>query len=272
MTDLDEQVAANLRTWNERVAIHTTDTSGIYPFDDFFAGDNTITPIDDAEVGDVAGLRLAHLQCHFGLDTIRLARRGARATGLDFSADAVAQARDFAEKTGADADFVQANVYDAIDVLGAGSFDMVYVSWGAIYWLPDLKPWAKVVAALLKPGGRFFLAEGHPHLVQLEQHADGFLYHAYSGGSAQRFDEPSSYAGDGRELEHKTTYEWMHGIGDVLGSLLDAGLTLRKFKEHDSIPWPAVPCMIPTGDGMFRFPDGVSHPPCSFSLEAVKPG
>jgi len=272
MTDTDERVAANLRTWDERVAIHAGDKSGIYQFDAFFAGDNSITPIDDAELGDIAGLRIAHLQCHFGLDTIRLARQGASTVGLDFSPSAIKQARVFAEKTGADAQFVQSDLYRALDVLEAGSFDMVYVSWGAIYWLPNIKGWANVVADVLKPGGRLYLAEGHPQLVQMEEHADGFLYHAYAPGSAQRFDEATTYAGDGRELENKTTYEWLHSLGEVLDALIAAGMRITGVREHDTIPWPAVPCMIATGDGMFRLPDDVPGPPCSFSLDAIKTG
>ncbi|MEQ8443365.1 MAG: class I SAM-dependent methyltransferase [Alphaproteobacteria bacterium] len=269
--DLENKIEANRKSWSERVAIHATDTSGIYQFDAFFAGDNSITPIDDMELGDVYGLRLAHLQCHFGLDTIRLARRGAIATGLDFSEDAVKQARLFADKTGTDVAFVHANVYDAPEVLPVSTFDLVYVSWGAIYWLPDLVPWAKVIAGLLKPGGRLFLAEGHPSMVQMEQDDQGRLYHAYPPGSHQRFDEDTTYAGDGRELVHKTTYEWMHGLGDVIGSLLGAGLEIRRFKEYPTIPWPAFPCMIPTGDGMFRLPESTSGPPGSFIVDATKP-
>lgn len=271
MTAEDTYMDANLKSWDERVAIHLTDRSGIYRFDTFFAGDTALTPIEEAELGDIAGLDVAHLQCHFGMDTIRLARRGARPVGLDFSPAAIAQAHNLADRTGSAARFVQANVYDAARVLEPGGFDMVYISWGALYWLPDMAGWARIVAALLKPGGRLYLAEGHPHLIQMEQMNGPRLYHAYSQGSRQRFEEAESYAGDGRALTNRTTFEWMHGLSDILGALIAAGLTVTGFREHATLPWPAVKCMVDAGGGMFRLPDHVPGPPCSFSLDAVKP-
>ena len=114
------------------------------------------------ELGDLSGRTLVHPQCHFGLDTLSLARAGARATGLDFSDPAVAAARELAARTGIQAEFVQANVYDAVDALGGRRFDVVYTGLGAINWLPDIKAWASTMAALLAPGGTFYLAEFHP--------------------------------------------------------------------------------------------------------------
>ena len=173
----DDFTAANRLNWDERVAVHLRDAGSIYPIDAFRAGADTLMPIETAEIGDVSGRRIAHLQCHFGLDSLSLARRGADVTGLDFSASAIAAARALAEDTGLSARFVEGDVYEARSLL-AGHFDMVYVTWGTIIWLPDIRKWAATVASLLAPGGNLYLAEGHPFLPQFAEE-DGKLLVAY---------------------------------------------------------------------------------------------
>ena len=136
---MDRQIYfdANRKSWDERVAIHRRDETGFYEVQKVLDGSDKLNAIEAAEIGDVKGLRIAHLQCHFGLDSICLARRGASVTGLDFSPAAIAEARRLADTLGVDAQFVEGNVYDARKLL-SGDFDMVYVTWGAINWLPDI--------------------------------------------------------------------------------------------------------------------------------------
>jgi 2-polyprenyl-3-methyl-5-hydroxy-6-metoxy-1,4-benzoquinol methylase len=264
--------AANRKTWDERVDIHLRDTGEIYPIDAFRNGADVLMPIEAGEIGDVSGLRIAHLQCHFGLDSLSLARRGADVTGLDFSASAIEAARALAAETGIEATFVEADVYEARARL-SGEFDVVYVTWGTIIWLPDIPRWAEVVASLLKPGGRLYLAESHPFLRQTEQ-ADGKLVVDWTwrtpADAPLAFDEAETYAGDGTPLETQRSYEWMHSLSDIVGGLVDAGLTLEFLHEHDSLPWPHVPMMRQGEDRMFRLPEDVAGPPLSFSLSARK--
>ncbi|MGE4253246.1 MAG: class I SAM-dependent methyltransferase, partial [Parvibaculaceae bacterium] len=158
---------ANRKSWDERVAIHRRDETGFYEVQRVLDGGDKLNAIEAAEIGDVRGLRIAHLQCHFGLDSICLARRGASVTGLDFSPAAVAEARALARRAGTNAQFVEGNVYDARSLL-SGDFDLAYVTWGAINWLPDIAQWAKVVASLLKPSGRLYLAESHPNILPFD--------------------------------------------------------------------------------------------------------
>lgn len=269
----DSYRSANRRNWDERVGIHLRDAGSIYPIDAFRAGADVLMPIEAGEIGDVSGLRIAHLQCHFGLDTLCLARRGAEVTGLDFSPAAIGAARDLAAGTGLAASFVEGDVYEARALLG-GEFDMVYVTWGAINWLPDIGAWAGVVASLLAPGGRLYLAEGHPFLLQLEE-AGGRLVVTWDWRSRHdtplAFDEEQTYAGDGTPMRSRRTYEWAHPLSAVAGGLIEAGLAITFIREHDSVPWPAVPMMVQGADRMFRMPDGAAAPPLSFSLSARKP-
>ena len=135
-----------------------------------------VVRFDLPRLGPVDGLRTVHLQCHIGTGTLSLHRLGAKVTGLDFSGASLAEARALAAATGAPVDYVEADVHDAPKVLDPGAFDLVYTGIGAICWLPDIRRWAGVVAALLRPGGRLFIREGHPMLWALDEtRPDGVL-------------------------------------------------------------------------------------------------
>ena len=165
-----DSFALNHAWWNGVVETHVNSPS--YLTKAFREGGDTLHPIESEEIGDVRGKTLVHLQCHFGLDTLSLARRGAKVTGLDFSANALAEARKLAKDAGIDARFIESNVYDAPPALGE-TYDIAYVTWGAINWLPDLNRWARVVASVLKPGGFLYLLEGHPVCTRADQKAAG---------------------------------------------------------------------------------------------------
>jgi 2-polyprenyl-3-methyl-5-hydroxy-6-metoxy-1,4-benzoquinol methylase len=261
----------NRKLWDGRVAVHRRDATGFYKVDEFLAGTDVLYPIESAEIGDIRGLRIAHLQCHFGMDSICLARRGAIVTGIDFSAPAVAEARELAELTGSDVRFVQGNVYDAREYL-EGDFDMVYTTWGTIVWLPDIAEWARVVASLLKPGGSLYFADGHPMLLCLEM-VDGkiVLRADWRTPRHRPLVETSgkSYTGDG--AAETTSYEWIHPLADMLNAFISAGLRLDWVKEHASLPWPHFPNMRQGDDRMFRLPVGAMQLPLSLSLKASKP-
>jgi SAM-dependent methyltransferase len=235
----------NRARWDELADLHRR--SPFYGIDKFRAGDSLgLSPIEAAEIGDVAGKRLVHLQCHIGLDTLYLARRGARATGLDFSPRAIAAARDFARESGLPTRFVEGNLYDALDLIPE-RFDVVYVTWGAICWLPDIARWAAIVATLLVPGGFLYLADGHPAAQMLEQdRADGPIesrYDYHTTGDALVFHQPVSYSGDADPMRNTEEHNWIHPLGAIINGLLSAGLALEFLHEHEVLPWRLFPCM-----------------------------
>ncbi len=262
---------ANLSNWNNRAAMHIRDATGFYNVDGFLAGEDKLYSIEASEIGDVKGKRLLHLQCHFGLDTLSLARRGAIVTGLDFSRVAVEGARELAQKASLPATFVEADVYDARQVID-GHFDMVFSTWGTICWLPDVKRWAKVVADMLAPGGTFYFLDSHPSAQVLEQR-DGRLEPTYGWRTPMdkpdAFEASQSYTGDAHK-EAVKDYNWLHPLSDVIGGLIDAGLRLEFLHEHEVLPYKLFPMMVPAGQGLFRLPDGSVPVPLSFSLKAAK--
>lgn len=262
---------ANRAGWDARVALHVRDETGTYNVTAVLGGRDSLHPIEAAEIGDVTGKRVAHLQCHFGLDTISLARRGAAVTGLDFSPAAIAAARDLAARAGLPATFVEADVYEARKRLD-GPFDLVYTTWGTICWLPDIRRWGEVVASLLAPGGAVYLADTHPSALVLDERG-GRIEPTYvwrtPPDQPERFVESDSYTGD-RFPEPNVSFCWLHPISDILGSLLNAGLRLAFLHEHETLPYKLFPSMVPAGRGLYRLADGVVPFPLSFSLRAQR--
>jgi SAM-dependent methyltransferase len=272
-----DYATVNKANWNERVPAHVA--SPDYQVAEFIADPAFISRVvrfDVPRLGDLTGLRGVHLQCHIGTDTISLARLGASMTGLDFSAPAVEQASELARQTEADAVFVESDVYAAADVLSRESFDLVFTGIGAICWLPSISRWAQVVAALLKPGGRLFIREGHPMLWALEDGRDDDLlvvkYPYFETAEPLVFEEGGTYVATDHEFVNNVSASWNHGLGETITALLDAGMTLTALTEHDSVPWNALPGLMEQADHEWRLTDRPSRLPLSYTLEAVKRG
>jgi SAM-dependent methyltransferase len=260
---------ANRRMWDARVPVHVP--SRFYDVDGFLAGRSPLRTFEREELGDVRGLDLVHLQCHFGLDTLSLVRLGARAVGLDFSEPAIDAARKIAVDAGLDAEFVCADVYDAVDALGGRDFDVVYTGLGVLGWIPDLPSWAEVVDRLLRPGGTFYLAEFHP-LHQMTADDDLTLTYGYFGGAeGLRWDDDITYT-DGSSLgANYESWEWTHPVSAVVTALLDRGLVLESFHEHDFTLFPRWPFLERHDDGTWHMPADRPSLPLLYSLRARKP-
>jgi len=266
----------NRLNWDERAPAHAA--SPDYHVDRFIQDPaflSYVVQFDVPRLGDIAGLRGVHLQCHIGTDTISLARLGARMTGLDFSPAALIEARQIAELAGADVDFVQADAYDAVSVLGASSFDLVYTGIGALCWLPDIRRWAQTVCGLLRPGGRLFIREGHPMLWSLdEERGDQLLvvnYPYFETPEPDVFEDAGTYVETDTVFTHTTTHTWNHGLGEIITALLDTGMELTALDEHRSVPWDALPgTMICDAQGEWHLNNRPERVPLTYTLQARK--
>ena len=274
----DDYRTVNRASWDERVPAHAA--SPDYQLERYAADPGFLSDIvrfDLPRLGSVSGLRGVHLQCHIGTDTVSLARLGASMTGLDFSGPAVGQARSLAARIGADARFVQADVYAAAEVLGRAAFDLVFTGIGALCWLPGIRRWAAVVADLLRPGGRLFVREGHPMLWALDDaRQDNLLvvrYPYFEREEPMVFDDAGTYVETDVVFEHNITHVWNHGLGEIITALLDAGMQITSLTEHDSVPWEALPGKMERIDGgEWRLADQPWRLPHSYTLQAVKRG
>jgi SAM-dependent methyltransferase len=257
----------NRANWDERVPIHVS--GEFYAVDSFKAGQERLRPFEIEEVGDVSGKDLLHLQCHFGIDTLSWARRGAKVVGLDFSAPAIEEARKLATELDLDAEFVEANVYDAAQALDGRTFDVVYTGLGALNWLPDIECWAGVAASLVWPGGFLYVSEFHPFSWVFGDE-DLSVTYDYFQKNPFIWDEPGTYADLDAETVHNRTYEWNHTLGDVVSAVISADLTLEFLHEHDHTLFPRWPFLEKTGFDPYRMPEGRPRLPLMYSLRARK--
>lgn len=269
---------ANRAHWDELVDIHVGSTGPDgYDVDALRRGERRLHAIEEAELGPVDGLDVLHLQCHFGVDSLILARRGARVTGLDFAPAAVRTARALAADLGIEARFVEGDVYRAPELI-AGRFDLVYVTWGTICWLPDLPAWGRVVAQFLKPGGRFYFCDAHPAARMFDDSTEAaalplgtlrLKYRYFHAAAPTANLVTTDYADPAAVIRNQRSYEWEHSVSDIVNAVLAAGMTLDWLHEHDEIAWRMLPILVPGARGQHRWPDGPQpRLPLSLSLSA----
>jgi ubiquinone/menaquinone biosynthesis C-methylase UbiE len=225
---VQDKIDQNKALWDGRVASHVA--SAFYDVPGFLAGKCSLNPAEVEALGDVRGKTLLHLQCHFGLDTLSWARRGAIVTGMDFSGAAIVKARELAVEAGLKADFVEADVYGLADVL-AGQFDIVFTSYGALTWLPDMERWADVVRRFLKPGGRVCVAEVHPHWYGLNWETYQLEYPYFNAGAPFEEKPSGSYASPGGTAEAQSEFFWCHALSEIIRPLLQRGIRILDFRE-----------------------------------------
>jgi SAM-dependent methyltransferase len=265
-------VDLNRRSWDERVPIHVAST--FYDVDGFRAGEPAVEPFEIDELGPLGELRLAHLQCHFGLDTLDLVRLhpNLAAVGLDFSAPALAAASALASDVGLSdrCTFVESDVMQAAAALGESSFDVVYTGKGAICWVADLAAWASQCAGLLKPGGFLYMCEFHPVGYMLAQDSPTVV-DDYFRRDPWVDDEPGSYADLSAPTENNVAVSWNHPIASVITAVLGAGLHLQFFHEWDYTLFHLNDYLVQGEDRRFRWPSESIRLPLMYSLKAYKP-
>jgi SAM-dependent methyltransferase len=135
---IDRCYELNRKNWNERARIH--EKSRFYDLAGLRKGRVSLLPIELAELGNVSGKSLLHLQCHIGADTLSWAMLGADVTGVDLSDDSIEIAQGLTRDLAINATYIRSNVYDLPDVLDE-KFDVVFASYGALCWLHDIPRW-----------------------------------------------------------------------------------------------------------------------------------
>lgn len=234
----------NRKAWDNRTKIHFE--SEFYSVDDFIQGSSSLTEIDFAELVDVKGKRLLHMQCHFGLDTLSWAREGAIATGVDLSPASIDKAKELSKVTGIPAEFVCTDIYQVPDLVRE-EFDIVYTSYGSIEWLPDVERWASVVAAMLVKGGTFYMAEFHPFFSSLRGDP-------YFSSDNEPIEAPT-YTGDGNTAT-ETICVWNHPISRVINALIAQGLVIKQFNEFPYSPYNCFEGLVEEQPGQYYSIEG----------------
>jgi SAM-dependent methyltransferase len=271
---VSDHVAANREHWDSRAAAHAA--SPDYGLERYLRDPSYLSHVvrfDRGRLGDISGAEAVHLQCHIGTDTLSLARLGARMSGIDFSAQSLAQARRLAESAGVAIDYREGDVHAAADVFGKHRYDLVYTGVGALCWLPSIARWAGVVADLLRPGGRLFLREGHPMLWALDEASAppvlGYPY--FETADPVVLEETDTYVAVEGDLPATRSATWNHGLAEIITALVDRGLSITQFVEHDSVPWNGLPGqMVQDEQEEWRLRDRPERLAASYTLQAVK--
>lgn len=221
----------NRNAWNWRTEQHVN--SRFYDVEGFLNGKNSLKEIESKLLGDVRGKTLLHLQCHFGQDTLSLARLGANAVGVDLSDTAIEKAKELNTQLGLNAEFLCCDVYDSPRRIDR-KFDIVFTSYGVLGWLPDMDRWASVVGHFLKPGGKIVLVEFHPIVWMLDETLTKIEY-AYD--SPKPIIETGGTYTETTDNSRHETVTWNHGLGDVVSSLISYGIEMEQLVEYDYSPY-----------------------------------
>ncbi|BCY28762.1 class I SAM-dependent methyltransferase [Flavobacterium okayamense] len=255
----------NKQTWNNKVPVHLA--SDFYNQKEFLKGKNSLPEVDQEILGDITNKSILHLQCHFGQDSISMARMGAKVTGIDLSDKAIDEAKKINSALNLDTKFICCNVYDTLEHINE-QFDIVYTSYGTIGWLPDLDKWANVISKSLKTGGKLIFIEFHPVLWMFDDDFKEIKYH-YHNEKPIIEEYTGTYAN--KEADIKTDYiGWNHSLSEVFSSLINQGLQIQHFKEYDYSPYNCFNETIEFEKGKFRIKHMDNKIPMLFSLIATK--
>lgn len=256
-----DYLAINKASWNKRTELHVK--SNFYDVEGFLNGNTALNDIELTELGDVQGKSILHLQCHFGLDSLSWARLGAQVTGVDLSSTAIDKAQDLAQQTNLDAQFVCADLY-SFGEQSQQQFDVVFTSYGALCWLPDLSRWARVVADGLKPGGIFYMAEFHPFY-------DIFAGYSYFHNAEPDIEEEGTYT-ENDDGQTSTLVTWAHPMSDVVNALIAVGLEITQLNEYPYSPYNCFDGMEQREPGKFYLSHKQQDIPLVYTIKAIKRG
>jgi len=265
MSTEQEYFETNRALWNEKTKHHTG--SEFYDMPGFLDGKTSLKEPELALLGDVKGKSILHLQCHFGQDSLSLARMGAKVTGTDISDAAIAYAQQLNEQLGLDASFVRSDTYAVPDNVDE-QFDIVFASYGVIGWLPDMQRFAEVVARMLKPGGKFVFAEFHP--VRWMYNDDfSEIEFSYFNKEAIIETQEGTYADRDADMNMEEI-GWNHDFGEILQSLINAGLRLEVFNEYDYSPYNCFSNMVEVAGGKWQVKGLEGKVPIMYALVCHK--
>lgn len=263
MSDRHRQV--NRESWDRWAEVHRD--SEFYDLGGFRENPNSLNALEIEELGPVVGKSLLHLQCHLGVDTLSWQKRGARTVGVDFSETALEVGRSLSRELDIPSRFICCDVFDLRCHLSE-CFDIVFTSYGVIWWLEDLEAWARLIFDFLDPGGIFYIAEFHPLIFALGEDGVGLKY-SYFKGDVVADTATGTYADEEADIE-TTTFGWQHSLGEVISALLSAGLVIEHFEEHPYSAYDCWPFTHEISPGRYAIAGREDQVPLMFSIRARK--
>lgn len=257
-------INVNKDAWELKTAVNVE--SEFYDNASFLSGKNSLNAIELELLGDLNGKTVLHLQCHFGQDSLSLARLGAHVTAVDFSEKAIAQAQEMNNLLGLNVEFICSNIYDLKKVLDK-KFDFVFTSYGVIGWLEDLDKWATIISSYLKPKGCFVMVEFHPVVWMFDDEVKHIVYRYFKDEAIEEVVS-GTYADKSAHIEYETI-TWNHSLAEVLNALIKNKIEIRSFEEYD---YSVYNCFNNTveDNGKYRIKHFGNKIPLMFSLVGIK--
>ncbi len=259
----DDYIDANRRMWNETAEIRDStyfaQLAERVQAPDFSTFDEVEKRIF-AEI-DLPGKAVIQLCCNNGRELISVKKAGAgRCVGVDLSDRFIAQGKELARLASVDVELIRCSVYDLPSDLN-GAFDLVYITIGALGWLPDLTSVFDIVSRLMRTNAQLFIYEMHPILDMFDPKKGLVVDSSYFRTEPFEDTEEPDYLDPSKTVK-SVSYWFPHTLADVIGGCLKHGLSLTAFEEygHDiSMTYAA-------------FEPLANKPPLSFSLLARKTG
>lgn len=253
----------NRKLWNDKTSVHYQ--SDFYDVKSFIKGKDSLNPVEIELLGDISGNSVLHLQCHFGMDSISLSRRGAEVTGIDLSDESIKHARELNEKSGTNVNFILSDVYSLKQNLNQ-KFDIVFTSYGTVGWLPDMNKWAEVIQHFLKPGGKFIMVEFHPVVWMFDDNFKEIIY-KYADVEPIIEEFEGTYANRDARIKNQSV-SWNHGLATVINALLKKGLVIEGFQEYDYSPYDCFNNTIEIEKGKYQIKGLEEKIPMLYSIVA----
>lgn len=257
---------SNKDLWNNKTDVHID--SEFYDNESFLKGRNSLNPFELEYLGDVTGKKILHIQCHFGQDSISLARMGAKVTATDISDQAIQKGREFNEQCGTDVKFVETDTYHINDHI-TDTYDIVFMTYGVICWLPDIGKLAEIVKARLNPGGKMISVEFHP-VLNLFDFPNQKISYSYNNVHVYEEEIEGTYAEQETELKGKEFF-WQHSIEEVTMPYINLGLQMTAFREYYHSPYNTFESMKEVEKGKFVYGDFPYPIPHMYLTEFTKP-
>lgn len=262
---MSNYIEINKNAWNLKTEIHID--SDFYDNEAFLNGKSSLKDIELNILGDIKGKSVLHLQCHFGQDSISLSRMGAKVTGVDLSDKAIEKAKEFAQKTNVDTEFISCDIFDLPNHLNK-EYDIVFTSYGVIGWLPDLDKWAAIVSRYLKPEGKFIFVEFHPFIWMYDYDFKTIEYNYFNSGEIVEINK-GSYTDKNADIEYSTV-SWNHSTSEVLNSLIKHNIEINSFDEYNYSPYNCFKHLVKIDTDKYQITTFGDKVPMTFSVVGTK--
>jgi len=260
-----DYLVTNKELWNAKTEVHYN--SDFYDVKSFIEGKDSLNTIEIDLLGNIKGKKILHLQCHFGMDSISLARHGGIVTGIDLSNISIIKAQELNEITHSNVQFIESDVYNLHEKLNE-QFDIVYTSYGVVGWLPDMEQWARTINRFLKPSGEFVMVEFHPVVWMFDDDFENIVYN-YADPTPIVEEFEGTYTDRNAKIKNMSV-SWNHGLATVVNALIKNGLIITGFHEFDYSPYDCFKNTVEIEKGKFQIKGLENKIPMLYSITAIK--